>query len=476
MNKYKYLFKNIGVLTIASFSTKMLSFFLLPLYTSILSTSEYGTYDLINTTISLLVPILTLNLFESVFRFSLDNSYSRKGLLVTSLKYFLTGLFLLSIFVIANSQFRWIEFMYMYPFIFVLLFVANALVNIVSAYARGLDKVADVAISGIVGTLATILLNLLLLLVFKWGLSGYLWATVIGALIQSLYLVVRTKMWREIGLQYSDKTLEKVMFSYSIPLIANSIAWWINSASDRYVVTFFCGVEENGIYSVAYKIPSLLTIFQTVFNQAWTMSAVKEFNQDDKSGFFSTVYNTYNILMVVCCSGLILLNKIISYFLFKNDFYIAWRFAPFLVISVVFGAVSGYIGGIFSTTKKTNITAVTVGIGAMTNIILNIILVNAIGTLGAAIATVISYILVWLIRLLAVRKMIQLNISLKKDVLSYSLLLCQAILYIVINNNVVLYLLETMLCLAIIFTYKKTLLEYYNKIRKIAENRKGDNE
>ena len=72
MGKYKYLIKNMGLLTLSSFATKLLSFFLVPLYTSVLSTGEYGTYDLFNTTIGLLFPILTLDIQEGVLRFALD--------------------------------------------------------------------------------------------------------------------------------------------------------------------------------------------------------------------------------------------------------------------------------------------------------------------------------------------------------------------------------------------------------------------
>ena len=73
VNRYRYLLKNIGLLTLSSFATKLLSFFLVPLYTNILSTTEYGTYDLFNTTIGVLLPILTLNIQEAVMRFSIDS-------------------------------------------------------------------------------------------------------------------------------------------------------------------------------------------------------------------------------------------------------------------------------------------------------------------------------------------------------------------------------------------------------------------
>ena len=75
--KYKYLFKNVGLLTLSSFATRFLSFFLVPLYTNILSTTDYGTYDLFTTTIGVLIPLLTFNIQDAVIRFALDNNYSK---------------------------------------------------------------------------------------------------------------------------------------------------------------------------------------------------------------------------------------------------------------------------------------------------------------------------------------------------------------------------------------------------------------
>ena len=89
VNRYRYLLKNIGLLTLSSFATKLLSFFLVPLYTNILSTTEYGTYDLFNTTIGVLLPILTLNIQEAVMRFSIDSKYDRKSIVTVAAKYFI---------------------------------------------------------------------------------------------------------------------------------------------------------------------------------------------------------------------------------------------------------------------------------------------------------------------------------------------------------------------------------------------------
>ena len=105
MNRYKYLIKNIGLLTLSSFATKLLSFFLVPLYTNILTTTEYGTYDIFHTTISVLIPILTLNVQESVMRFALDKKYNREAIVTIAMRYMMiscgiiiTGLFVNSFF------------------------------------------------------------------------------------------------------------------------------------------------------------------------------------------------------------------------------------------------------------------------------------------------------------------------------------------------------------------------------------------
>ena len=107
----------------------------------------------------------------------------------------------------------------------------------------------------------------------------------------------------------------------------------------------FCGASITGIYSVSYKIPSLLNLFQNIFNQAWLLSAVKENDETKTTDFYENVYKIYNTGMTVVCSGLLVFNKLIAKILFTNDFYNAWKFAPFLMISVVFGGMCGLLGG-----------------------------------------------------------------------------------------------------------------------------------
>lgn len=256
---------------------------------------------------------------------------------------------------------------------------------------------------------------------------------------------------------------KKAMTDYSRPLIANSVAWWVNNASDRYVVILFCGLAENGIYSVASKIPSILNIFQTIFNQAWTLSAVRDFDPEDKNGFFANTYKVYNCMMVVLCSFIIGIDKILAKILYAKDFYSAWKFVPWLTIAIVFGAMSGYLGGFFSAVKDSKVFAQSSIAGAITNIFLNLLFTPHIGALGAAIATTVCYFEVWMIRCWQSKKYIKLKINWLRDGMTYVLLIAQATVLLLIEQNYIVYLVEMMFFALIILLYTKDIFSMIKK-------------
>ena len=464
MKGSKYLVKNIGLLTISQFGTKLLSFFLVPLYTNVLSTEEYGTYDFFNTTIMLLIPLLTLNICDAALRFSLDKDADNKDVLTISIKYLMIGILSISVLSIINQITNLFPIINLYLFQFLLLYFGSAITGLLSGFARGIDKVKSVAISGVLGSATMLILNIVFLLPLKMGLNGYFAANIIGLLVQSVFLIISMKAWKYFGLtSVKNKSLTRNMLAYSIPLIVNNISWWVNNASDRYVVIWLCNMAANGIYSVSYKIPSILTIFQSVFSQAWTLSAVKDFDAEDKSGFFSKMYNLYNACMTLICSMIIILSKLIARMLYAKEFYIAWRYSPLLLIAVVFGALSGYIGGIYTAVKDSKAFAKSTLYSAIINTILNIILVKAIGIMGAAIATAVSFAFVWALRVITVKKYIRLNLNLKRDIITYLIMVVQSVILLYVNESAILYITEMLLFIVLLCFYKKELSEIRNK-------------
>lgn len=476
MNRYRYLLRNVGLLTLSSFSTKILSFFLVPLYTSLLTTSEYGTYDLFNTTIGLLLPIITLNIQESVLRFSIDSKFSRKSIVTISTRYLLYSNLLVIAFLTINGLLGLSPLVNEYALFFFLMYLSQSLSGILTMYVRGIDNIKELSISSVLASALTIVLNVVFLAVFNWGLSGYFLANIIGIILQCIYLIYKVEVLNSIRLREKFEVEKAAMINYSRPLIANSIAWWVNNASDRYIVILFYGLAESGIYSVASKIPSILNIFQTIFNQAWTLSAVKDFDPEDKNGFFTNTYKAYNCMMVLLCSGIIVFNKLLASFLYAEDFYVAWKYVPWLTIAIVFGAMSGYFEGLFVAANDSRIFAKSTVYGAITNVILNLILTPIMGALGAAIATAVSYFEVWIFRYLQSRRYIRIRVNIFRDLITYFLLVCQSIILLIEMENSYLYVLEFGIFILIVLLYFKDILLLLNKGRNSIKMKKGGSE
>ena len=235
-------------------------------------------------------------------------------------------------------------------------------------------------------------------------------------------------------------SLEREMIDYSKHFVVNSISWWVNNASDKYVILLFYGTGLTGIYSVSYKIPTIIEFVQSVFSQAWQISAIKEYKDKESVGFFSTMYNYYNLILIFVVYGILLFLKLIAHFLFAKDFYIAWKYVPFLLLAILFGALSGFLGTIYAANKDSKMYAKSTTIGAILNIILNFILIPIFGAHGAAIATFISYFVIWILRLSFMKKYVVLNINHYTNSLSYLILIIMSICTIFINSNMLLLL------------------------------------
>ncbi len=459
---YKFLAKNITYLFIGSFSTKILNFLLVPLYTSVLTTREYGVYDSFNTTIGIVLPILTENIVDAVFRFTIDEN-NKDDAISVGIKYNVWGLLWIIVFGIINHFLGLILILDDYIGLFVLLYLGTACTQYMTAVARGLGKILDLSISGILSTITLLGLNILLLLEIKMGIHGYIIANISAMAVQTVYLVVRMQLWKHFSIHY-NKTIKKDMLKYSRPMIANSISWWVNNASDKYVVIFFRGLAENGIYAIASKIPQILNALQSIFSQAWTLSAITDFDSEDRNEFFKNMYSAYNLALTLSCSLLIAIDKILANLLYSKDFFIAWKYVPFLLISILFGSLAGYIGGIFAAAKKSDVYAKSTTIGAIINTVLNFLLVPFIGAMGAALATAISFAAIWGFRLKDLRKILKLRIKLKRDICSYILLFVQSIVLIIAANYKFVLISQALLVVVIVILYKNDLSSVSKKI------------
>ena len=258
------------------------------------------------------------------------------------------------------------------------------------------------------------------------------------------------------------------MLNYCIPLIFSVIGWWVNNAADKYVVTLICGAAANGILSVAYKIPSILNTFQSIFIQAWQISAVKEFESGDSQEFYGNIFVLLNVLMGVIAAVLILLAKPIAIILYANEFYSAWRYVPFLLVANVINSASGFLGPILSAMKDSKSMAKSAIYGTLVNVILNILFIKYFGVQGATVATAISSFAIYYVRRRAVKENIKITSIWK--VYTTWMILC---IHGFISIFTLPFYCEIVMIGIIIFINKKELLIIINKFLNVkGEKRK----
>ena len=426
-NKHSYLAKNVVLFAIGNFAPKILTFILVPLYTSCLSTEEYGISDLISTTVQLLLPIFTLDIQDAVLRFSLDEDFDKKEVFSSSMKIVLNGALIVTAASILLSVLKIPGVSNVYLMFFVLMYITHALYNSIVLFCRGVDCVSVVMGSSIINSIVALSANILFLVVFEWGLIGYLLANTIGSILALVWCFFGAKLYRYIVFKPS-RGVSRLMITFSFPLIFNVLAWWINQSLDRYILSWMVGVSVSGIYAVSYKIPSLISICQSVFAQAWSISAVKEFDKDDSDGFVSDMYTLMNGGMAVVCSFVMIINIPLAKLLYSNNFFEAWQYAPPLMLSVVANAMSLFIGSIFTAVKDTKTIAVSTVVGAIINLVCNFIFIYYWSAYGAALATLLGYAVTLAMRHILLCKHIRLRINWYRDIAVYALLVLQMII------------------------------------------------
>ena len=460
--KYKYFLKNLSIFTISNFITKLLMFLMLPLYTSILTSKEYGTIDMITTTVNLAMPILTLCITEAIIRFTIEENTNKKQILLNSLNIAFKGYILL----LLISAVAWLLGMELKTLIlFNIYYLVYTVSSLLTYYLKGLERIKIIGWASVIRVIALILLNCLLLLYFKLSVVGYYASLIISDMIVIIIYICNLKKYKVISNEEKDTALKKEMVKYSKNFVLNSISWWINNASDKYILLLFYDLNITGIYSVAYKIPTIIEFVQAIYSQAWQISAIKEYDKENSAEFFSNMYKIYNIIILFFVCLILIFLKVIAKILFAKEFFIAWKYVPFLLLAILFGALSGFLGSIYAANKDSKMYSKSTAVGAIANIALNFSLIPNFGAQGAAIATCISYITVWILRLVFMKKYIVLDINLKKDLFSYLLILVMCIC-IICFRTLIAQVISISILIILLLIYKKELVDLFRSVRK----------
>lgn len=403
MNKYKRLLNNSLLFAVGNLGSKLLGFVMVPFYTRVLTTADFGTADFVTTLVNLFTPIVTLSAADAVFRFTMEKANSPSKVLTNGLVISLGSL------LVAGMIFPFFKNIPNIGIMFSLTFI-GALVLMFQEFARAVGKVTIFAFTGILITAVTVISNILLLFVRNYGLNGYLCSMVIAQIAALVYLIFILKAWRYLKFSMVSFNFIKILLLYGIPLMPNTLSWWLSSAASRVFVVAYAGVAANGIYAVANKVPSLISMLYTIFTQAWQMSAVEEFKSKNNSIFYSKIFNMTMNVLFIGISAIVAFDKLFVRILAAPDYFSAWQIVPFLGLAVLYTSLSSFLGTTYIAALRTKGILFTTILGAIVNVVLNFIFTPKYGAIGAAVSSAIAFLLVMAVRLWDTKKFVNIQV------------------------------------------------------------------
>ncbi len=465
MNRKKELVKNTIIISIGKFSTKVVSFLLLPLYTAILVPAEKGQVDLLNRISLFLIPIITLQMDEALFRFLIDTKTEndKKNIFNQLVIFSIVSSLIWSVLIFIFGNILHYE----YTIWLIFYCLASFIYTIVNGFLRGEGNFKMYSLLAFVNSVINIGLNVIFLAVLKTGLTGMFLSYIIASVSTGIFGLIYLKAYRLVDLHY-DKVKMKEMIKYSFPLVPSSISWSIITLTDSLMITTNLGSSYNGIYSTSATFPTIMNTMFGFFNTSWRESASRAVTSTSKNDFYSSVYLTVRHFLMGVSIMIVGVLPFIFPILVNTKYNESYIYIPLMVLSVYCSSLASFSTGIFSAYKDTKILAPTTFVAAMINLVFNFIFINKLGLFAPILGTLTAYIAINLYRNYKLRKYIVLPFD-KMMIPSLAALGIVSALYY--SNNYLLYALG--LLIALIYSYylnkdlvKKVILGIKKKFSK----------
>lgn len=452
VNNYKRLFNNSILFAVGNLGSKFIAFFMLPLYTAQLRPKTYGVIDVITTTSALLLPVITLSVFDAVLRFSIGKNVDYPKLYSNSVsisrKGFLVALVACPILYVIDKPFA----------VLPILLILQAYQSLFAQLAKGLNRIPLFTANGILLAILTALLNVIFLWPLHLGFIGYFLSTILALIASDTFLFASMKLHHLYRSELIDRQYQRELLRFSVPLIPNSIAWNISNTAGRYAIMIFLGPAANGLFAVANKIPTILSTFTSIFSQSWEISAIESYENDgqQKQVFFERIYHLYILVLFLGSSVLMLFLKLIVKILVSPAYYSSWRYIPFLLVTVVFSSLSGFLGSEYVAQKRTKEVFRTTVIGSIISIATSFILTPFFGVNAVGFGSLLGFLVVWIIRHQDIRRLVHHRVRANHVLSQLTILLVQyLLLYVPIAWISV--LLQCLIVITIVYINRKTV-------------------
>ena len=390
--------KDLGKYLPAQVVPAIVGFFSIPIITRLFLPADYGNYVLVLATVSIFSAIAGW-LSMSIIRF--HPAYEREGkleefygIVIKLLLITVTVISLIFMAILFLSQSYLSDSFYHLMRIGVLIFVLTASLDVLLHFLRTKRQVNWYSAFSVWKSVTAIGFGLALVLIFHYGVDGLLWGSVLSiVVVLPLVWKVAVKRFSMSKSIFTSSTLK--MAGYSFPLVLANLAAWILSLSDRYVLVFFRGSQEVGIYSVSYAISEYSILFIALLfmlsggpmgMNIWEKEGVEKSRE-----FVSKTTRYYLMICLPAAVGISVLAKPAISVLTAPEYYEGYRIVSFVVFGgFLLGLQQRFQSGLLFYKKTRPIMFCIVAAGIL-NLALNFLFVPKYGYMAAAATTLVGY-------------------------------------------------------------------------------------
>lgn len=456
MNRNKDFIKNTLILFVGKFTSQFMSLLLIPLFTHFLTTGDYGTVDLLQTFISLFIPVLSLRIDSAVFRYLIDcrnDTLEKISIITNSILVLIFGIFLSIALGMLLSCFFSINYLFASIVNLVALITSSVLMQI----QRGLGKNKEYSICCVIIGITTLILNVLFIVIFKKDAESILWASSLANFLGVLYILSNLRIKEFIRMNSLSKKKLKMLLKFSLPMIPDYLSGWIVNVSDRAIVSYVLGTAVNGIYTVSSKFSNILNSIFSIVNMSWQETASIHINDKDCDEYFSLMIN--NMIKIFSTIGLLMLVMLPLFYnyIIGESFKESYIYIPILIYANSWRVLVGTTNGIYIALKKTKEVANTTIVAAIINLLIHLSLIKIIGLYAACISTLAAYMIMGLYRYFDCRKYVKIRLD-WKYVLEFTLIYLIATIIYLYNDKIINVLSFVIICIYGLMRAKKIVI------------------
>lgn len=382
---------------IASVATSVVAIFLVPFYTRVLTPADYGLVALTTAVMGVVSSVVVLGLDGAAGRWYFDDDDETHQWSVMSSWFWCqlvvsatVAMLIIVALTWAAPQFSESPDAQLVMTLAALAVPLSTFRQVAGIWLRCNRLAWRSAVFSTLSALATVALIAICVLVLREGVVGVFIGQLLGATVTAAIatLIVR----HQIQLNLFSGSILRAMLSYGLPLVPTALAGWITASSDRIVLNWMMGATTVGLYSIAASISSVVALFTFGFQFAWGPFAYSVVKERDGKDVLAASLSWFTLIACLLASSISIFASEALHILTTPAFYPAATSVPYLAFSWVALGVMSVVAVGANIAKRSTAVAVSVFLGAVANVVLNVALIPVMGRDGAGAATLIAYV------------------------------------------------------------------------------------